>query len=272
VPIGPAGVTQRIIYRTKAGGSVFLYVGVLADNISTTFLDTQPDSALGRPPQTTSTIGALAGDTSLLVKASGPFPPQGWIKADSQLVRYSGVSAPTWETTTLTGIPSSGSGAILGAIAGGVTVLTSPLLTGVTGLTAPLVEGDSVHLWVVRNNLASQTSLALKEGGDGVHEFLIRDDTLDSVAACTARGDAELVLFATPQLTVTYATRDRKTHSGLIVTLALPAPENIVAALNILDVTIDQIDLADGLFPHYTVQASNVKFSLDDLLRHVVLA
>jgi len=47
IPLGPAGVTGRKIWRTPAGSSQLKFVGTLADNTSTTALDNNPDSALG---------------------------------------------------------------------------------------------------------------------------------------------------------------------------------------------------------------------------------
>lgn len=49
IPTGPAGsgVTQRKVYRTKAGGSIFYFEGTIADNTTTIFSLTVADSALG---------------------------------------------------------------------------------------------------------------------------------------------------------------------------------------------------------------------------------
>lgn len=47
IPLGPAGVTQRKIYRTAAGGSSWLFLATIADNSSTTYEDNLPDSGLG---------------------------------------------------------------------------------------------------------------------------------------------------------------------------------------------------------------------------------
>jgi hypothetical protein len=47
IPLGPAGVTGRKIWRTTAGGTVLKFLGTLADNTSTTASDLSLDSALG---------------------------------------------------------------------------------------------------------------------------------------------------------------------------------------------------------------------------------
>jgi hypothetical protein len=337
VPTGGAGVTQRIIYRTAAGGLDFKYVGTINDNSTTTYLDDKADSSLGRLPQATSTIGALAGDASVLLQSTAGWPTSGWFDGDGQIIRYNGISGnaltgippllsatitragsvatataasphgyttgqrivilganqpeytgshtvtvtgPTTFTYDVTGTPQtpatgtikiSQPGAIIGALAGGVTVQTIPMLTGVTGLTVPIAAGSQIALWVVRNSTSGQSTIAASEGGDGVHEFLVTDGSLDSVAACQKRADAELALFQFARVQVTYTTRDTKTRSGKTIHIALGAPQNISGDFLIQNVTITQIDQYPRLAPLYAVTASNTKFSLQDVLRHVVL-
>jgi hypothetical protein len=346
VPIGPPSVTQRLIYRTKAGGGAFLFAGSIPNNTDTTYLDTQPDSALGRIPVAVSTIGALAGDTSVVVQSAAGWPTSGWFDADSQVIRYNGISygqynqgdtllnipplltvtslGRTGQTavattaaahgftkgqrvvilgadqpeycgtrtiidvpnatqfyylvngnpaTTATGakIVTSAPGAITGAIAGGTTVLSVPMLTGVTGLVTPVKVGASVSLWVVCDSPAGQQALAALEGGDGIHEYLVTDSTLDLPAKCRARGAAELALFQYVQVSIDYVTRDTRTRSGAMVSITLPAPTNISGSFRILEVRIDQVDIAQRTPPRYTVHCSTSKFSLMDVLRHLVL-
>lgn len=50
IPTGGAGCTARVLYRSKAGQTVPLYVcGILNDNTTTTFTDATADSDLGDP-------------------------------------------------------------------------------------------------------------------------------------------------------------------------------------------------------------------------------
>lgn len=338
VPIGGTGVTQRIIYRTAAGGTDFKYVGTINDNSTTTYLDAAADTSLGRLPQATSTIGALAGDASVLLKSTAGWPTSGWFEGDGQIIRYTGITGnlltgipplltvssitrsgttatattasahgfttgqrivvlgadqPEYtggHTVTVTGTttftydvtgspatPATGTikvsqpGAISGALAGGTTVQTIAMLTGVSGLVNPIAPGRPIALWVIRNSPSGQSTIAAAEGGDGVHEFLVSDGALDSVAACAKRGDAELTLFQFSRIQVAYATHDTKTRSGKTVHIALGAPQNISGDFLIQSVTITEIDRAPRTPPRYAVTASNTKFSLQDVLRHVVL-
>jgi hypothetical protein len=50
IPAGPAGTVSRNIYRTKAAGTIFFFVGNLGDNTSTTFTDSVADIGLGGAP------------------------------------------------------------------------------------------------------------------------------------------------------------------------------------------------------------------------------
>jgi hypothetical protein len=46
IPVGPAGTTARVIYRTKAGGTTFYRVDTIADNTSTVYTDDIADAAI----------------------------------------------------------------------------------------------------------------------------------------------------------------------------------------------------------------------------------
>ncbi len=151
----------------------------------------------------------------------------------------------------LTGIPASGVGAIVTAIA----------------------AGDPVVPEVQRDDLTAQATLAALEGGDGVHEYVITDESLQTSTAATTRGDAELALFKNALQEVTYSTRDIVTRSGKTVTVSLGSPTSISVALQIQQVTWTQFDAgAGGQYPLLTVKAAQTKFTLQDLLRRVTVA
>jgi hypothetical protein len=338
LPLGPGDVTRRLLYRTAAGKTDLQYVATIADNTTTTFTDARADTGLGKPPEPTSTIGALAGSTTLALSTVAGFPPAGWVDVDGQLVHYTGISGTTliglppmlaatitrtgavatitvggahgWATgdtivvlgaaqseyngarvvtvvdstratfavsgtpvtpaTTTTTLLAGLSGALTRAVDGGAVATTVPMVTGVTGVTVARQDNDTLALLVIVDDLAAQANLGAAEGGDGIHEALVADATLETVAACTARGRAELALFAWPQVEMVYATHDPYTRSGRTIAINLPAL-GMVATLKILEVTIDDIGVAEHLYPRSTVKASTAKFSLTDLLRHVVL-
>ncbi|MCL8207181.1 MAG: hypothetical protein K6V97_03785 [Actinomycetia bacterium] len=60
IPLGPAGVVARDIYRTTAGGTTYYYLTTLADNVTTEYTDTTADSSLGtQTAPTVNTTGTV---------------------------------------------------------------------------------------------------------------------------------------------------------------------------------------------------------------------
>jgi hypothetical protein len=190
----------------------------------------------------------------------------GWVTlGGGQTVRYTGINAQT-----LTGIPPTGPGAITTTVLYGSQALPAPMMIGVTGLTVPVLKGSSVHIWIQRDDLQAQAEQRARAGGDGVVEFLITD-TRRGVDSLTDRCDADLAMFSRPIVTVAYATRDIKTHSGKTIAIDLASPR-ISETLTIQDVTITEIDIVPGLAPRYSAKASSVRFSLEDTLRRIIAA
>lgn len=144
----------------------------------------------------------------------------------------------------------------------GTLILTSPT-------TEPIPNGAPIDIWVQRDDFESQAEF-------GVREYLVTDSSLMTIEDAAARGDAELDLFSQPIITVSYSTRDRRTAVGKIVDINMTDPP-LVGSFAIQDVTITQIDEVPvptedvNLDPLYTVRASSVRFTLDDLLRRVAL-
>jgi len=71
IPIGPAGVTGRKIWRTAAGGTQLKFVGTLPDNTATTALDNNPDSALGANAPAVGTATAAQVQLSAIPTGAG---------------------------------------------------------------------------------------------------------------------------------------------------------------------------------------------------------
>jgi hypothetical protein len=57
IPVGGVGVTQRKIYRTAAGGSVYLLLITITNNTSTTYTDNTADASLGAECPAVNTTG-----------------------------------------------------------------------------------------------------------------------------------------------------------------------------------------------------------------------
>lgn len=160
------------------------------------------------------------------------------------------MAAVTYNTTVtaapaLTGIPASGGGSIRYAI----------------------LQGDPVNLLVQVDDMAAQAALAALIGGgdDGIVEEYVQDGAIGETEA-RARGTAQLALFSTPLVSISYKTRDVNTHAGRTITVSLGSPTNLSGTFQIQQVTIDSFQYP-RLYPTYTVQASSTRFSLEDLLR-----
>jgi hypothetical protein len=279
VALGPTGTTSRKVYRTTAGGAQLKLLTTIADNTTTTYTDAIADGSLGADVPTSDTSGLAtvagqinAGSTSILTASAGPFSISGgWVRLESgQIARYGGISG-----NTLTGIPATGTGAIVTSVQYGSPIIPAPALTGVSGVVLPMQRGAMVHIWVQRDDLAAQGELIALDAAqgrvsDGIVEHTITDERRGE-ASLIALCDADLALFSRPIVTVTYATRDTKTKSGKPIVITLTNPP-ISDTLTIQSVDISEIDIAYGLAPRFSVVASNVRFSLEDLLRRMAVA
>jgi len=282
LPLGPTGTTARKIYRTAVNGSQLKLQQTVSDNTTTSGVtDATADGSLGANAPTADTsllpqpFGQVNAGTSALVTAGvGAFASGGgWVLVGSQVLRYTGISG-----NSLTGIPTSGAGAITTTIPYNSVVTQSPALIGVTGLTLAALNGTPVSIWVQRDDLAAQATQAAVDAAngvtpaDGIYEGPVIVDERRGEASLTALCDANLQLFSTPIVTVTYATRDVKTKSGKTVHVATTTPPIGPVDLVIQDVTITELGTAPGTAPKFTVTASSTRFSLDDLLRKLLAA
>ncbi len=275
VPTGPVGTIARDIYRTRAGGSVYYLVGELKDNSTTAFTDNAPDASLSLIAPSTNTAGSSQTNTAaVLPRISLSAGPTGTLarriyRTAAGGSEYRLVGQVSDNTTTFFDDNTDDGGLADGAP---LTNAVGAFLTGCSGIVNTLQQGDAVAISVQRDDAAAQTALAALEGGDGIHEHQIDDTSLDTVAKITARGDAELTLFKSPIVQVTYATRDTKSRSGKSVSITLGAPQSLSGTFTIQEVEIRDIDVAANVLPTFVVTASSVRFSLEDLLRRLEVA
>ncbi len=198
---------------------------------------------------TTTNLPSFVGDSLIYVTDTSIFTVSGGsMFMKGQIFEYTGLSV---------------------AVGPGVIFLRDSLLTDIT-------EGLSVQLYMKVEDVESQKILAQVEKDrngnalDGIHEFTINDASLSTPWQLYMRGYAELELFSRVIVTLDYATRDPKSRSGAMVHANLSDPP-VFGDFLIQDVSIDQIrDESDDLEPRYTVRASNVRFTLDDLLLLIV--
>jgi hypothetical protein len=274
IPTGPTGTTARKLYRTIAGGTVYKYLDTVEGNVTTTYADNNADSSLGAEAPTASGISTPAAATTLRVDDLSLFSASGgWVLSSNQVIRYTGRSGASGEGT-LTGIPASGTGAVVAAIKAGAEALVSPQLTGVPASGAGAIvttvnTGDEINLVVQRDDAGRQATLAALTGGDGIVEDWIHDRRL-SEDEMTARCDAALELNGDPVVTVAWTTRDPSVKAARKVTFSLAAPTSLSeSALKIQRVTIDRFGVNTTIWPWRRAEASSTRYSFEDLVRQI---
>jgi hypothetical protein len=281
IPLGAASVIARGLYRTKAGLIQLQAIVILGDNTTTTYLDIVADAALGANAPTSDTSllqqptgNVLAGSPTLPCATVAAFRPTGgWAIVGSQNVRYTGISG-----NALLGIPPSGPGAITATITYNTTVVAAAMLTGIpaTGLGVikyQILKGDPVNLFVQVDDLDAQAAVRLQlAGSDGIIEDEIQDGRLsylEGVARCQARLDLLAALDSEGKvgvITVSYVCRDLNTQAGATVTINLGPPVNLRGDFLIQRVGVARFNIPN-LNPTYTVEASSLRFSAEEMLR-----
>ena len=162
--MGGSAVTGRKIYRSKANLDPLLLAYTIANNTITTLDDNNSDSGLGAAAPVSDTSGLTqpngqvpAGSTSIIVANTVPFPAGGgWaiVGNGEQAIRYSAITA-----SSLTGIPATGIGALVAAVAYNSTITAAPALVGVTGILELMLKGSPIYVWVQRDDLAAQAAM-----------------------------------------------------------------------------------------------------------------
>ena len=276
IAIGPPGTTARRIYRTVVNGTQLKLWTTLPENVTTTTVDGTPDGSLGANAPTSDTSGftqpdgqILAGATTILVAGTGGFlPTGGWaiLGNGEQFVRYTGITG-----NSLTGVPSSGNGALRATVSYNSTITAAPMLTGipasgVRSILQALSAGDEIYLVVQVDDATRQAQLAAAVGGTGIREEWVQDRRL-SIGEARARGNATLAERTLDQIRVSYTSRDLLTRSGKDIVANLPAPTNLVGTFKIQHVVIHNFRPFPNQYPTFTVQASSSRFSFEDLLR-----
>jgi hypothetical protein len=130
--------------------------------------------------------------------------------------------------------------------------------SGQYALAEALTTGTLVHLGVQRDDLEAQAFLAEREGGDGVHEDVFTDTSLDSVDKLNAACDKLLEKQAYPVKEVEYYTRDQKSKIGrrVDIDLIFAISADGIFDAQIFDGENDLFDnvLEKGIFGSFIIQ------------------
>lgn len=281
IPLGAPAVTARVLYRTKAGLTQLQLLTTIADNVTAAWLDTALDATLGANAPTSDTSlltqpagNVFAGSPSVPCASIAAFLPSGgWVTAGSQNIRYTGISG-----TNLVGIPPTGPGAVAATLSYNTTIVAAAMLTGIpaTGLGTikyTILKGDPVNIFVQVDDLDAQAAVrAQLPGSDGIIEDELQDGRLsytEGRARCQARLDllgARDVDGLVGAVSVTYRCRDTNTIAGATVAINVGPPINLLGDFLIQRVSVAQFHVPN-LNPTYTVEASSLRFSAEEMLR-----
>lgn len=192
---------------------------------------------------------ANAGDNSVAIANPAIFPIGG-----GQVVAANGVTLTFFSVSSQ--ITSTNTPAKL--------LLTAPL-------TAAIPNGTVVSFYCMAEDKAAQAKRgkieldAFGNPTDGVHEYVVIDQSLDTTQSVYLRANAELAIFKDPIITIKYATRN-PTYPGSRVNVNLSNPPCNGTFL-VQSVQIDQVrDEGEQLAPRYTVTATNVFYDLTNFL------
>lgn len=226
--------------------------------------------------QIATTTGAVAvGATTIPVSTLTGLPPasgstqKGIVIIGGQVIFYTDTTGGG--SPSLDGIPASGEGSIVQAIASGADVVVPAYLQiddanpGSEFVAQTHQVGDPVRSIRVRNDSSAQTALAALDGSDGIVDAYVRDERDDYLRAA-ARGDAELVMWSDPAESIEYETRDTNARAGKSVTLNVAG---LSGSYLIQSVRIRGPIEGLNVFPWRTVKAGSQRYDLYDTLRRV---
>lgn len=94
--------------------------------------------------------------------------------------------------------------------------------TPVEGITISLTARQDIDVITMVEDYPSQQAIAAVQGGDGVYEHVINDDSLTSITAAEAAGMADLREHANPKVKGSFETEVNSWQPGQIVNINLP--------------------------------------------------
>jgi hypothetical protein len=281
IAVGPSGTTSRKVYRTAAGASQLKLLTTIADNTTVTYADSTADGSLGANAPTSDTSGlsqpsgqVLAGATSLLVAGTGAFNTGGgWavLGNGQQVIRYTGISG-----NSLTGIPASGTGAIVSTVSYNSSVTAAPSLLGIPAsgdgsIAYNIAKGDQVNLLVQVDDITAQVAVAALIGGmdAGVIPDYQRDGRIGSIES-TARATATLAQHSALDVSLDGNSRDLNMRAGRLWPVTITHPTSVSSSFLVQSVTISGFETTTPpTAPSRSFRAGAAQFSFTDLIRVV---
>ena len=119
-----------------------------------------------------------------------------------------------------------------------------------------------VPILVQLEDAASISEIAAIEDSDGVYEFHIVDETIETTQAATDRAQAELDRFSRVIFSGSFETWETGFRSGQLLCISFPL-KSLTVDLVITSVTFSSNGNEDGI---YTVQFGSISFAFEDFL------
>ncbi len=193
IPIGPAGVIARDLYRTKAGGSTYYFLVTLADNVVTEYTDNTTDADLGSA-------------TAPTVNTTGTIP---------QLPVYPSVPGFTAPLGSLIGVQPSGgtltlyqsNGTAWDQLSAQVATTTTP---GTVEIAVAPSSGNPIALTTVQ--LGADNGVASLDSTGNVPASELGNVPVIPTASTSAVGTVEVTAVPASGPPSAYTTADRRVN------------------------------------------------------------
>ena len=140
--------------------------------------------------------------------------------------------------------------------------------TPLEGATMALTAKQDIDVITMVDDLESQVAIAAVQGGDGVYEHVITDDSLTTIQAAEAAGMADLREHANPKVSGSFETEVTGWVPGQIVTVNLP-DRGVVGEYLVQRVTITP---ATPELWTYSIQYGGRLLGIADFLKALVSA
>lgn len=140
--------------------------------------------------------------------------------------------------------------------------------TPASGVTMALTARQNIDVITTVEDLSSQAAIAAIEGGDGVYEHFIKDDTLVTIEAAEAAGNADLREWANPKTSGSFITAVPGWEPGQLVSIELP-DRGVNAVFLVQKVTIS---LSEAGLWIYTIEYGGRLLEIADFLKALVSA
>ncbi len=144
---------------------------------------------------------------------------------------------------------------------------SSGTTTPAAGTTMSLTARQDIDVITMVEDLESQAAIAAVQGGDGVYEHVITDDSLTTIEAAEAAGQADLREHANPRVSGSFETEIPGWQPGQLVNINLP-DRGVDGTFLVQNVGIQPI-AAEWI---YTVQYGGRLLRIADFLKALVSA